>query len=98
MAVGREGNPILRRQQDLPGRPVNGRHLPLREEPHVLEAKLPVFLEKLDRGLVVLGARHDVEGDCVPMASRQGDDLLGVNLKRLADETGPIGNVPFGPS
>ena len=97
MAVRRERNMVLRRQQDLPGFQVNGRHLPLREEADVFQAKLIVGPEELDGGLVVLGAGHDVERDDMPVTTSQGDDLLGVDLEQACRGDRPDRKGPFGP-
>ena len=61
MTVGAEGDAILGGQQDLAGDSVHRRHLPLREEPRVIQSKAVIGLEKRNRGRVVLRARHDVE-------------------------------------
>ena len=51
MPVRRECDVVLRRQQDLARRPIDGRHLPLNEEPDVLKTEPVVRLEEVDRRL-----------------------------------------------
>ena len=81
VAVGGERDMILRRQENFAGRTVDGRHLTLCEESHVLEPEAVVAIEKIDRGLVVFRACHDIERNRSPMAPSQRDDLLGMDLK-----------------
>ncbi len=96
VAVGRQRHMIPGRQQHLAGGAVDGRHLPLDEEPDVLEAEPAVSLEEVDGRPVVLGAGHDVQGDPVPMAPGQRQDFFGVDLEERrrgdrADREGALG-------
>ena len=95
MAVGAEGDVALLGQEDLARLAVDGRHLPLDEEPDVVQAEVAVLLEEPGGGLVVLGAGHDVERDRPAVAAGEGDDLLGVDLEQAggrdrADRVGPL--------
>ena len=102
VAVGAEGDTVLGGQQDLARGPVHGRHLALDEEPDVLQPEAVVGLEEGDRGLVVLGAGHDVERQRPAMPAPQRDDLLGVDLEQAgrgdrADRKGPLGTLEAQP-
>jgi len=88
----------FRGEEDLARFAIDGRHLPLDEEADVFEAELPVLGEEACGGLMVLRARHDVEGGrlAVPPADRH--DLLGMNLEEAGggdrpDRVGPLGTV-----
>ena len=98
VAVGAEGDVVPVGQQDLARRAVDRRHLPLDEEPDVLQAEPVVALEEGDRRLVVLGAGHDVERHDLPCRRPRATIFSAWIWNRLAGETGPIGKVPFGPS
>ena len=97
VAVGREGDPVFRGQQDFAGGLVDGRHLPLGEEPDVFQAEAVVLLEEVDRRFVVLGAGHDVQRQGPSEAAAQRDDLLGVDLEQARRGDRPDGKGPLGP-
>ena len=89
-------------QENFPGRSIDRRHLPLNEAPQVIQAEAVVGREVVDRGLVVLRAGHDVQGECLAVAPAHGDDLLGVNLEQAglrdrADGEGSLGAVEAQP-
>ena len=99
VAVGAECDVVLARQQDLAAGPVDRRHLPLDEEADVLQAEAVVLLEERDRRLVVLRAGHDVERQRPCRGDGPGRRSSRQWIwNRLAEETGPIGKVPLGPS
>jgi hypothetical protein len=98
VAVGAERQVALLSEEDPRRFAVDGGHLPLDEEADVLEAELPVLGEEARGGLVILGARHHVQGGRLAVSPADGHDLLGVDLEEAGggdrpDRVRPLGAV-----
>src|SRR5579864_801099 len=68
----------------------------------MLEPETVVILEEPRRGLVILGAGHDVERQVMAVSASQRDDLLGVDLEEAgardrADGERALGSVESEP-